>query len=178
VLASGSVPGFFPPVHIDVEAGGKRYTEMHVDGGTTCSVFLRPFMLGLDARDPGNRLGSNVYVIASGKLFADAARVDPDLFDITTNALTTLLYAQTRSDLNAIYGLALETGMNYRLAAVPADLPQTSDSLTVDPKDLRSLYEAGYQIGRTRAGWQTKPPDAKVRETDLPRTGIELDLKR
>ena len=33
MLASASIPVIFPPVYIDVEAGGKPYREMHVDGG-------------------------------------------------------------------------------------------------------------------------------------------------
>src|SRR5947209_936043 len=35
VLASASVPGFFPPVSIDVEFNGTRYRELHADGGAT-----------------------------------------------------------------------------------------------------------------------------------------------
>ncbi|MCL6634858.1 MAG: patatin-like phospholipase family protein [Peptococcaceae bacterium] len=33
MLASASVPGLFPPRLFDVEAGGERFQEMHVDGG-------------------------------------------------------------------------------------------------------------------------------------------------
>ena len=40
LLASASFPGIFPPVHIKVQAGGHRYEEMHVDGGTTREVFF------------------------------------------------------------------------------------------------------------------------------------------
>jgi predicted acylesterase/phospholipase RssA len=40
--ASASIPGVFPPVMIDVEAGGHRYQEMHVDGGAVAQTFLLP----------------------------------------------------------------------------------------------------------------------------------------
>ena len=40
LLTSASIPGAFPPQYIRVEAGGKRYEEMHVDGGTTAEVVL------------------------------------------------------------------------------------------------------------------------------------------
>src|SRR6185312_2933744 len=33
LLASTSIPGAFPPVLIEVEANGKNFAEMHVDGG-------------------------------------------------------------------------------------------------------------------------------------------------
>jgi hypothetical protein len=42
LVASASIPGVFPPVLIDVEAGGHRYQEMHVDGGAVAQTFLLP----------------------------------------------------------------------------------------------------------------------------------------
>jgi predicted acylesterase/phospholipase RssA len=42
MLASAAIPGAFPPVAIEVEAGGARYEELHVDGGVTHSVVLGP----------------------------------------------------------------------------------------------------------------------------------------
>src|SRR5205807_147696 len=42
LLASGSVPGAFPPVLIDVEGSGKRFAELHVDGGVGGQFFVAP----------------------------------------------------------------------------------------------------------------------------------------
>ena len=42
MAASASIPGVFPPVMIEVEGGGKRFTEMHVDGGITTNVLVLP----------------------------------------------------------------------------------------------------------------------------------------
>ena len=42
ILASASIPGVFPPMMIEYEAGGQRYEEMHVHGGVTRQVFLFP----------------------------------------------------------------------------------------------------------------------------------------
>jgi predicted acylesterase/phospholipase RssA len=42
MIASASIPAAFPPVLIDVEVDGKRYQEMHVDGGAMTQVFLYP----------------------------------------------------------------------------------------------------------------------------------------
>ena len=46
LLASASVPAAFSPVLIEVEADGKIYDELHVDGGAASQVFLYP--MGLD----------------------------------------------------------------------------------------------------------------------------------
>ncbi len=45
LLASTSIPGAFPPVLIDVEASGKRFAEMHVDGGVGGQFFVAPAAL-------------------------------------------------------------------------------------------------------------------------------------
>ena len=42
LLASASIPGAFPPVMIDIEAGGEHFQEMHVDGGTVAQVVFYP----------------------------------------------------------------------------------------------------------------------------------------
>ncbi len=45
--ASASIPGAFPPVMLDVTVAGKRYAEMHVDGGTIAQTFLYPSQIHL-----------------------------------------------------------------------------------------------------------------------------------
>ncbi len=45
--ASASIPGAFPPVMLDVTVDGKRYEEMHVDGGTVAQAFLYPPQINL-----------------------------------------------------------------------------------------------------------------------------------
>jgi len=46
ILASASVPGLLPPCRSIVVIDGKPYTELHVDGGVSANLFLRPNMLG------------------------------------------------------------------------------------------------------------------------------------
>ena len=54
LLASTAVPGAFPPVLIDVEANGKRFAEMHVDGGIGGQFFVAPGPLLLPIGDFGS----------------------------------------------------------------------------------------------------------------------------
>ena len=76
LLASCSIPGLLPPVPIDVEIDGKRFTELHVDGSVTACVFLQPAMLGIG---PSGTLAPDtnpvsVRVIVAGKLHQTAWR--------------------------------------------------------------------------------------------------------
>src|SRR3982074_3019137 len=42
LAASASTPAVFPPMRLDAEANGRRFQEMHVDGGVTAPVLTLP----------------------------------------------------------------------------------------------------------------------------------------
>ena len=42
LIASASIPAVFPPVMIEVTMNGKRFQEMHSDGGATTQLFTAP----------------------------------------------------------------------------------------------------------------------------------------
>ena len=48
LLASSSVPVLFPPVYFDVELDGRRYDEMHVDGGVIMEMFFHGDMVVME----------------------------------------------------------------------------------------------------------------------------------
>ena len=52
LLASVSIAVAFPPVRIQVDAGGKMRDELHVDGGTTRKVFIAPLQISLRSLEP------------------------------------------------------------------------------------------------------------------------------
>src|SRR5262249_42091733 len=70
VLASASVPGVFPPVMLDVEAGGRRWQEMNVDGGAVVQTFLYPPTVTqrLDMQAPEYARERHAYIIRNGRL--------------------------------------------------------------------------------------------------------------
>jgi predicted acylesterase/phospholipase RssA len=172
LLASASVPGFFPPVPFDIERGGRKYRELHADGGVTASLFLRPYMLRLDPDNLAARIGSKLYVISSGKLFPDPEPVEPSFSSVSTNAITSLLYAMTRKDVFVLYNLALLTGMDFNLIAIPDNEPAGADSLAFDPQEMRKLFDLGYRMGVSGSAWRKAPPEVERQELSLPRTGL------
>jgi predicted acylesterase/phospholipase RssA len=177
LLASASLPGLLPPVAIPVEVDGKKYEEMHVDGGVTASLFFRPpHVPREEVARLGDRplAGSNVYVIVAGKLFADAEPVQPRFLSIVGSSVSALLHAQTRGDLYEVYSVALATGMNYKLAAVPEGARVPTSSTSFDPVAMNRLYE----IGRRQAGspdvWRSTPPGTRPGEQVPVRGGVDL----
>ena len=134
LLASASIPGFFPPVRVPVEVDGKAYEELHVDGGVTAALFFRPPVVPpgqVAALGDHPLAGSNLYVIVAGKLFADPGCVDRRFTRIAADSISALLYAQTRGDLFQMFALCLAGRMNYHLTGIPADAPAPADATSL-----------------------------------------------
>ena len=71
MLASASVPVAFPPVFFEVEAAGRRYDEMHVDGGVAANVFYSGGLFSFSAARAGVGRGvgrEDIYIIHNGQL--------------------------------------------------------------------------------------------------------------
>jgi len=184
ILATSSIPGVFPPVRIPVEINGCRYDEMHVDGGASDEVIFRAFMvadLNRAAGMPGAYApaGSRLYVISNGKLYADSKCVRPHLTNTVSAAARSIIYGKTRDEMYRIYWNCLESGMEFRLTAVPQDFRmQQSGGLTVTTEDQHRLFQEGRAIGlRTMVlgeGWRDLPPGTDPSEQSLPRSGTRF----
>ena len=177
LLASASLPGLLPPVAIPIEVDGKRYEELHADGGVTASLFFRPPQVPrAEAAALGDRplAGSNLYVIVAGKLYADPGPVEPRFLPIVNSSVSALLYAQTRGDLAQLHAVARATGMHYRVAAVPPEVPVPAAATTFDPVAMRRLYVAGRRQAGSPGLWRDTPPGAGPGEDVPVRSGTRL----
>lgn len=178
VLASASVPGFLPPVDIDVTVNGRCYTEKHVDGGTTAQVFFRASMLQFDQSQATSHTaplaGSRVYIIVAGKYFPDPKCVNDRAVKIAGSAIGTLTYAQTLNDLIRVYTLTLLTGMDFRVTAIPQEMRIGGDSLAFDQAEMRRLYDCGYQLALAEQVWSDKPPVLDGSQQSIPRAGVNF----
>lgn len=148
MLASAAIPGAFPPVLIDVEADGRRYDEMHVDGGVTAQLFLGAE--GLDWRRIAERLRvqgkPQVYIVRNARLREEWEAVRPRLVPIVSRTIASLIRTQGIGDLARIYIAAERGGLEFNLARVPTDFD-------VEPTELfdRAYMEALFQRGRSMA---------------------------
>jgi predicted patatin/cPLA2 family phospholipase len=175
ILASCSVPAVFPPVAIDVEVDGRRFTELHADGGVSRSAFLPPAVLGVGPAgevDP-SAPGADVYVILAGNLAPRRGPVERRLLRVSGEALAGVLHAREEGDLLRLYMLARHAGAEFHLAAVPDDLPADGPGLGFDPRAMRRLFVAGEKTGRSDR-WRGLPPGLGPGERPVPREGVHL----
>jgi predicted acylesterase/phospholipase RssA len=161
LAASASIPGVFSPVLVDVEAYGRRFAEMHVDGGVTNNVLVVPEAVlasGTPLFAPDAR--PTVYIIVNGKLAPDFQVVRASTLPIVTRSFETSVHANTRSTLLASYQFAKSRGWSFNLATIDRDYPKSAE-VGFDPVYMGQLFEYGYQRGRSGQLWQSTPSEFK-----------------
>jgi predicted acylesterase/phospholipase RssA len=154
LLASASIPGAFPPVMINVEQGGRRFQEMHVDGGAVVQIFLYPPSLVLPAEGQERW----VHALRNGRTAPmPNGAAERGLFSISTRAVRTLLHHSGVSDIQRLYLVSQRDGMRFRLARIAPEFTAERRE-PFDPGYMRALYAHGVEFGRSGAGWLDAPP--------------------
>jgi len=138
---------------IDVNVGGARYQEMHVDGGTMAQVFLYPPSISAANSPHRKRV---LYIIRNARLDADWASVERRTLNIATRAIGSLTRTQGVGDLYRIYATAQRDGIDYNLTYIPRTF-NTPHNEEFDTAYMRSLFDVGFQSGSVRQ-WQKYPP--------------------
>lgn len=182
VLASSSVPGMFPPVHIPVTVDGKPFEELHVDGGVSDDVIFRAFMVGdlnRIAGKPGALAppGSTLFVVNNSKLYSEPRCVHTSFVSILSATASSIMYGKLRDELCRIFLNCLMTGTEFRLASIPQDMPVGPRAFRMNRDDREKLFAAGYQVGLMpghNPHWRDLPPGTEPSEQALPRSGTDF----
>ena len=160
IQASVSIPGVFPPVMIEYEAGGVRYQEMHVDGGVTRQVFLFPGELRYQRLldELGVTGSQHLYIVFNGTLEQKREIVDTSIFAISARSIRTLTKNQGIGDLYRMYLFARKNDIGYRLTSIPQNFSEEPREM-FDREYMRALFDLGVERGRQPDLWQHKPPE-------------------
>ena len=159
MVASASIPGAFPPLMIEVEAEGRTFHEMHVDGGTMTQVFAYPPSVRMRQRAiaEGIQRQRTLYVIRNSKLSGEWEQVDRRTIDIAIRAIQSLIQTQGIGDLYRIFATAMEDGVDFNLAYIPEgfDSPHKEE---FDTEYMRALYDFAYTRAVQGYPWEKVPP--------------------
>lgn len=157
--ASAAIPVAFPPVVIPVEANGKPYDEMHVDGGTASQVFVYP--AAVDWPKIVRKLEAEgqprVYVVRNAFLEPDFRGVKRNVLPIASRSIDSLIRTQGIGDLYQIHALCVRDGNDFNLAHIPSDFTE-EPAEGFDPVYMRALYERGYRMAQAGFDWKKTPP--------------------
>ena len=158
--ASAAIPVAFPPIAIPVEANGKKYDELHVDGGTGAQVFVYPaeFDWPKIMKKVKARGAPNVYVIRNSFLDPDYQGVKRNVLPIAGRSIESLIRTQGIGDLYQIYALCQRDGNIFNLSYIPATFEE-EPAEPFDPVYMSKLYDLGYQRAIKGYPWKDAPPD-------------------
>ncbi|MBU1038170.1 MAG: patatin-like phospholipase family protein [Candidatus Omnitrophica bacterium] len=164
MLASAAIPIIFPPVYIHVVAGGKSYDEMHVDGGAITQMFTMYKLLEASdavAKEVGIdplKIRGDYYIIRNGYMDPAYKAVKDNLPSIARRTFDTMINYQGIDDAYRIYALVRKGGDSYNLAFIPGDF-RPSKKEDFDPRNMRALFNRGYEDAVKGYKWHKEPPD-------------------
>lgn len=162
LVASASVPGVFPPVMIDVEKDGKKYQEMHVDGGASTPFFVAPdAVLNMDNASLNMR-GANVYVVVNGQSASAPRTTSNNTIDIAARSFTAVLNKMTRAAIDQTAGFSKTNGMGFRFTSIPSDV-QFGGSLAFDKANMAATFDYGVRCAARGQVWVTQ--DQAIKRT-------------
>jgi len=166
LLASGSIPGAFPPVLIDVEANGKRFAEMHVDGGVGGQFFVAPPAL-LESTSDFKIPATQLYIIINSGLQPDFEVVERTTPTILSQSVSMAIKADLRNLLDRTYVTAKHSGIGFNVATIPPDFSAPSRG-AFDPNYMKALFNVGYNQGKSGTPFATEPPPYPGSPTSIP----------
>jgi hypothetical protein len=146
LLASASIPGVFPPVYIEVEADGRRFLEMHADGGVNGPMYLAPesyLFPGSSRRLPMSQL----YVILNGKVTPEFYAPPRTTATILGRSISLALQMGARMDLLLFHQAARRDGVDFNLTLVEANFDNKARG-AFDPDYMKALFDRGFEQGK------------------------------
>jgi hypothetical protein len=158
--ASASIPGAFPPVMVNVQANGRSYTEMHVDGSVAAQVFVYWAGVRLNDLATANRAQRErkVYILRNARLDPAWSSVKRQTLPITFKAIAGLLEYQGLDDLYRIYAVCQRDGTDFNLAYIPKTFTEP-DRKDFDTVYMQKLYDFGFAEAKAGYHWAKQPPN-------------------
>lgn len=170
LVASAAIPGAFPPVMIDVEVDGKKYQEMHVDGGASAQVFVYPPSLDFRRAKVGGQTikrDRRVYVIRNARLDPDWAQVERSTFSILGRTVTSLIQTQGVGDLYRIYAGTERDDIDFNLAYIPETFTRQLQE-PFETAYMQELFQVGYDRAVKGYQWAKTPPGFTAPQIEPP----------
>ena len=163
LLASCSIPGFFSPVGIEVEANGKRFEELHNDGTLTAPFFVIPeamFSAGGASRPPL----TDLYLIVNSKLGPEFQMPSRNLHGVLGRSIAVALTAALRAQVMLVQVAAQRSGIALHIAHVDSAFNVQSRG-PFDGKYMQALYDVGVAAGKKGTAFDKAVPELSMRGT-------------
>lgn len=159
LLASSSIPGLFPPVLIEASADTATppFREMHVDGGTTSSIFAIPPAVLFGSETERAAMPGRVTILYNGTLSPSHRITEPRTLRILRKALSVSIKEADRRTVSALAEFTRRSKMSLQVFEI--DEASVQDEPLFNPEYMRELFEKGRAQGSVmphdRDQWKT-----------------------
>jgi hypothetical protein len=170
MLASASMPVAFPPQYFDVEADGKKYEEMHVDGGVVATAlgYGRDLFQKSAAAQRLRSRRCSFYLIGNGAVGGKPQPVPRNSIDIGVQSVDTMMQAQLMDTIASLRDIATKDGVEFNYTYIPdVSAGEAGGALAVmefDKKKMRELFEKGRKMVISGVCWKKELPGVKSEE--------------
>jgi hypothetical protein len=161
LLASSSIPGFFSPVAIEVDANGKKFQELHGDGTLTAPFFVVPETM-LSAHSTSRAPFGQLYVLVNSKLGPEFKMPDRNIPGVLGRSIGVALTAALRVEVMLVHAGAQRHGIALRIAYVDPAFDHPSRG-PFDGKYMQALYEVGIAAGKKGTAFGDTLPELSMR---------------
>jgi hypothetical protein len=160
LTASSSVPGAFAPTLIEVEANGRQFAELHVDGGATTQLFTIPESIlarGLPNERLASAMPTRFFIIVNNRLKPEFEVVEGGTVPVLARSLSSLIKTHARLTLVATREFARSRNMDFNLAYIGDDFP-ADQKPSFETVYMRSVYRYGSDNAASGNLWQKQIP--------------------
>jgi len=157
MIAAISIPGAFPPGFIEVEGNGRKFQEMHVDGGLADQFYIAPDSM-LVSTATSKLPATDFYIIANMKLNSDFAMTERTTLSILGRTVSTAIKFVTRNAIDRAYATAKRSGIGFYVAYIDPSFSAPARG-PFDPDYMKALYEVGFAKGAGPAPFLREPAD-------------------
>ena len=123
---------------INVEANGKQFQEMHVDGGVGGQFFVAP-AAAIASTSDYKIPATQIYLVANSGLEPQFSVVDRTLPSILTSTVSAAVKVDTRLMMDRVYVAAKRSGVDFNVASIPPGLVTRLSSAT-------ALFGSGTKV--------------------------------
>ena len=164
IYASTAMPVYLPPQYMYIDVEGKRYYQMHMDGGVYSQVFMVGLLtdwkeaLALDANVNLN-FNSTLYTIANRKyrqrdIYKPVKQKPFDIIEAYVLMEMDLLFDRS---MYRLYKNCKAKGIAFKMATIPEKMENiVVDPTEFEPEHLMKLYSMAYDLGKNGIVWKNE----------------------
>jgi predicted acylesterase/phospholipase RssA len=142
LLASSSIPAFFPPVRFEVEARGQRFQEVHADGTVNGPFFVAPedWLTAGGEPLPADR----IFVVVNGRLQPEFQVAEPHIASLLGRTFSVALKAAARAQIAILQSAVQRDSRDLEVAYIDESFRKTSHG-AFDQSYMRALFDFGVE---------------------------------